>query len=210
MEAEDKTKEQIIKELRQRIAELEKSESLRKQAEKTLQEKTENLQELPTENVQSLIHELRTHQIELEMQNEDLRRAQNEIEESRKRYSDLYDFAPICYFTFDKKGLIKEVNLTGANKLGIERSFLIKVPFSVYVASSSKNVFYQHLRKVFSTNTKQTCEIKLVDIKKNEFDALLESQAVQDSEDNFSQCRTAIISTCKSSPLLNNKNCVYA
>ncbi len=193
MNEEDKTKEQLIKELRQRIAELEKSESLCKQAEKTLQEKTENLQELSTENVKSIIHELQTHQIELEMHNEELRRTQSELEESRNRYSNLYDFAPIGYFTFDKNGLIIEVNLTGANKLGIERSFLIKKPFSFYVTPASRYMFYLHLREVFRTNTKQTCEIKLVNKNKNQFDVQLESLAVQDSGGNFSQCRTAIV-----------------
>jgi PAS domain S-box-containing protein len=154
---------------------------------------TIDLQKLSTEDVKRIIHELQVHQIELEMQNEELRRTQSELEESRNKYSNLYDFAPIGYFTFDKKGLIIEVNLTGANKLGIERSFLIKKPFSLYIAFSSRDVFYQHLRKVFRTNTKQTCEIKLVDKNKNQFNVQLESLAVQDSGGNFSQCRTAII-----------------
>ncbi len=108
MKDKAKVNEQLIKELRQRIAELEKSEIQCKEAEKMLQEKTKSLQGLSTENVQRLVHELQTHQIELEMQNEELRKAQIELEESRNRYSDLYDFAPISYFTFDKNGLILE------------------------------------------------------------------------------------------------------
>ncbi|NJD52506.1 MAG: response regulator [Candidatus Methanoperedens sp.] len=131
--------------------------------------------------------------MELEMQNEELRRTQSELEDSRNRYSNLYDFAPIGYFTFDKNGLIIEVNLTGANKLRIERSFLIKTPFSLYVDFNSKDVFYRHLRNVFRTKTRQSCEIRLVDKNKNQFDVQLESLAVQDREGNFSQCRTAII-----------------
>jgi PAS domain S-box-containing protein len=131
--------------------------------------------------------------MELEIQNEELRRTQIELEESRNRYSNLYDFAPIGYFTFDKKGLIIEVNLTGASKLGIERSFLIKKPFSGYIAFGSSDVFYLHLREVFRTNTRQTCEIKLVDKNKNQFNVWLESLAVKDSGGNFSQCRTVII-----------------
>ncbi len=178
---------------RARTVELEKSETLRKQAERALKSQTVDLQELSTEDIKSIIHELQVHQIELEMQNEELRRTQSELEESRNRYSNLYDFAPADYFTFDKKGLIIEVNLTGANKLGVERSFLIKKPFSLYIAFSSRDVFYQHLRKVFRTNTRQTCEIKLLDKNKNQFDVQLESLAVQDSGGNFSQCRTAIV-----------------
>ncbi len=190
------SKEQHLNELvksRQRTVEQEKSETLRKQAERALKGQIVDLQKLSTEDVQSLVHELQVHQMELEMQNEELRRTQNELEESRNRYSNLYDFAPIGYFTFDKNGHIIEVNLTGANILGIERSFLIKKPFSLYIAFSSRDVFYLHLRKVFRTNTRQTCEIKLVDKNKNQFDARLESLAVKDNGGNFSQCRTAII-----------------
>ncbi len=189
---EDKAKEQLIKELRQRNAELKKSEIQRKEAEKMLQEKTESLQELSDKDVQHQVHELRTHQIELEMQNEELRKAQIELEEARNKYADLYDFAPIGYFTFDKNGLIMDVNLTGANKLGIERSFLIKTPFSLYIVEDSKDTFYLHLRKVFSSKIRQTCEIKLVGKDGIQFDAQLESLLVQSSEGKSNQCRTAI------------------
>ncbi len=165
---------------------------LRERAEEILRRETEGLQKISDKDVQSMVHELQVHQIELEMQNEELRRAQIELEESRNRYSDLYDFAPIGYFTFDKNGLILEVNLTGANKLGVERSFLIKKPFSLYIVPEGKDVFYLHLRQVFKTKTQQTCEIKLRSKYGIQFDAQLESQLVQDSEGRSSQCRTAI------------------
>ncbi len=192
---DDTTKEQLLNELvklHQNTVELEKSKTLRKQAERALKGQSVDLQKLSTKDVQSLVHELRTHQIELEMQNEELRRAQIELEESRNRYSDLYDFAPIGYFTFDKSGLIIDVNLTGAHKLDVERSFLIKKPFSLYIAPDSKDVFYSHLRQVFKTESRQTCELKLVDKNRTQFDAQLESLLVQDSQGNFSRCRTAI------------------
>ena len=195
MKNEDKTKRQLVNELvelRRKIAELEESETLRKRVEKTLQRNIEDLQEMSIEDVQCLVHELKTHQIELEMQNGELRRAQNELEESRNEYADLYDFAPIGYFTFDKNGLILDVNLTGANKLGVERQFLIKKPFSLYVAPDSKDMFYLHLRQVFMTNIRRTCEIKLAGKDGIQFDAQLESLLVQDSEGKSGQCRTAI------------------
>ncbi len=165
-----------------------KVSQLRKRAEDALQGKTEELQELSINDARSLIHELQVHQIELEMQNEELRRAQKELEESRDRYSDLYDFAPVGYFSFDKNGLIMEVNLTGAKKLGVERNFLIKKPFSLFITIISKDVFYLHLRQVFSTGVRQTCELKLVDKKGVKFDVLLESLAVQEGN----HCRTAM------------------
>ncbi|NJD53663.1 MAG: PAS domain S-box protein [Candidatus Methanoperedens sp.] len=152
-----------------------------------------DLQEMSVEEVQSLVHELKTHQIELEMQNEELCKAQNELERSRNEYADLYDFAPIGYFIFDKSGQILDVNLVGADKLGVERRLLIKKPFSLYVTPDSKDTFYLHLRQVFRTNIKRTCEIKLADKDGVQFDARLESLLVQGSEGKFGQCRTAII-----------------
>jgi two-component system cell cycle sensor histidine kinase PleC len=133
---------------------------------------------------------LQVHQIELEMQNEELRGAQKELEESRDRYSDLYDFSPVGYFSFDKNGIIIEVNLTGAKKLGVERNFLIKKPFSLFISRNSKDVFYLHLRKVFGTGDRQTCELKIVDKKGVQFDVQLES--LSEKEGNSGHCRTAI------------------
>lgn len=167
-----------------------KISQLRKRAEDALQEATEELQEHSISDAQRLIHELQVHQIELEMQNEELRDAQKELEESRDRYSDLYDFAPVGYFSFDKNGLILEVNLTGAKKLGVERNFLIKKPFSLFISPGSKDVFYVHLRQVFKTGVRQSCELKLVDKKGVQFDAQLESLSVQFG--NSGHCRTAI------------------
>ncbi len=169
-----------------------KVSDLRKRAEDVLQGKPEDLHGLSITDARSLIHELQVHQIELEMQNEELRRAQRELEESRNRFSDLYDFAPVGYFTFDKNGFIIEVNLTAANKLGVERSFLIKKPFSLFISPGSKDVFYLHLRHVFRTGVRQTCELKLVDKKGVQFDIQLESLSVQDGEGNSSHCRAAI------------------
>ncbi len=175
----------------------ERSTDLRRRAEEILQGKNEYLKELSAQDIQGIIHELRVHQIELEMQNEELRRAQKELEESRNRYSDLYDFAPAGYFIFDKNGLILEVNLTGARMLYVERSLLIKQPFYLYVTTGSRDIFYSHLRKVFRAGTRHTCEIELIDKIGNQFDARLESIAMQDSEGKINQCRTAVIDITK-------------
>lgn len=167
-----------------------KISELRNRAEDALQGKADELQDISTRDARSLIHELQVHQIELEMQNEELCRAQKELEESRDRYSDLYDFAPVSYFSFDKNGLIIEVNLTGAKKLGVERNFLIKKPISLFISSGSKDDFYLHLRQVFSTGVRQICELKLVDKKGAEFEAQLESLTVQEGDPRH--CRTVM------------------
>ncbi len=84
-------------------------------------------EDVASDFAKDLVHELRVHQVELEMQNEELRRAQAEIEESRARYADLYDFAPVGYLTLDERGLVMEANLTLAKQLGIERTHLITI-----------------------------------------------------------------------------------
>src|SRR5659263_649497 len=141
-------------------------------------------------DTRNLVHELEVHQVELEIQNEELQKVQNELEDARNRYSDLYDFAPLGYFTFDKNGLILEVNLTGAKKLGRERVNLINKPFSFYI-QGNKDAFFSHLRQVFDTETHTNCELRLVDKKENIFDAKLESIPVHDSDGNL-LARTAM------------------
>ncbi len=104
---------------------------LRQQAERQLGLKAnaEALLEMSPEKMAGLIHELQVHQIELKMQNQELRRLQDELEKSRDTYSHLYDFAPVGYFTVSEKGLIVAANLTFATMLGIDRGALIGKPF---------------------------------------------------------------------------------
>ena len=101
-----------------------KIKPLRKRAEKLLSKNLKILPKIEDKHIKALVHELQVHQIELEMQNEELRRGQEEIEESRLKYSDLYDFSPVGYFTFSPAGEIVEVNLTGASLLGGRRGTL--------------------------------------------------------------------------------------
>ena len=100
-----------------------------------------------TDGLQHLLHELQVHQIELEMQNHELRETQQSLEESRNRYVDLYDFAPDGYLTVDNKGCIREINLTGARMLGKERAYLIGKPFVGYVAKGEVPQFLDHIRR---------------------------------------------------------------
>ncbi len=165
---------------------------LREKAQGIIAEDPGSLDIVASKGIENLIEELHIHQVELEMQNEELRKSQVELEESRSNYADLYDFAPVGYFTFDKNGLILEVNLTGADMLSIERGQLIKMPFSRFIDKDSQDEFYKHRRKVLKTGEKQVCEIK---IKKNDIDHFwvsLESNIlVNNSEDT--NCIASII-----------------
>ncbi len=106
--------------------------------------------------------ELETQQIELELQNEELRLVQEELELSRNKYSELYDFAPVGYFTFDPAGQILEVNLAGASMLGVERSLLVNRPFSGFIVDAvGREAFFQHLETARLNQEIQHCGIRL-------------------------------------------------
>ena len=134
---------------------------LRNRAVETLKSKSSSIENMPVEDVRKLVEELQIHQIELEMQNEELRSIQNELEQSRKKYSDLYDFAPVGYLTISEEGRIVEANLTAARQLGVERSILIGKPFNLYAAEDYQEELHLHIRQVFKTKLPHTCEIKL-------------------------------------------------
>lgn len=91
------------------------------------------------QQVQTLIHELQVHAEEITVQNEQLLKAQGEIEEARDRFADLYDFAPIGYLTLDHHGIITEINLAGATLLGRARSFLVQMPLASLIARDQRD-----------------------------------------------------------------------
>jgi len=138
------------------------------------------------------VHELQVHQIELEMQNDELRQAQRALEESRDRYVDLYDYAPIGYVTLDRHALVLEANLSCAGLLETERRSLIHKPFSRFVHKDSQDTFYFHRNQVLQTGTRHKCEIKLVKPDGSWFYAQLESVGMADSDGKLSRLRTAI------------------
>lgn len=118
-----------------------------------------NLSEVET---LKLIHELEVHQIELEMQKEELILAKDEVESALQKYSDLYDFAPTGYFTLTNSGKVLDLNLAGSQLLRKERSKLKNSQFGFFVSDVSKPVFNQFLESVFRLDTKECCEVKLV------------------------------------------------
>ena len=156
---------------------------LRKEPEKLIADKGKEASlASPGEDAQNLSHELSVSHVELEMQNDELRRAHEELEQSRLRYLDLYENAPVGYLTFDEKGVVSDLNLTAARLLGAGRASLLKKPFSSLIAPESRDVFHLHRREVLHAAGARTCELML---KRNEggeekfFPAELESIAVR-------------------------------
>jgi PAS domain S-box-containing protein len=134
---------------------------LRRQAEERLQAKKTELTPGTDETASRLVHELEVHQIELEMQNAELRQARDEVEAVLNRYTDLYDFAPIGYFTLDREGIISAVNLSGAGLFGIERARLIGRRFGLLVAEETRDLFAAYMSKVFAGQGKVSGEVTL-------------------------------------------------
>jgi PAS domain S-box-containing protein len=171
-----------------------KASEIRRRAEKQLAEKqTVSSPQRNDKDTLKLIHELQVQQIQLEMQNEELIQARAEIEASLEKYSDLYDFAPVGYFTLSDDGIIREVNLTGASLLGEERSTLINQHFSMFLSREAHTTFVEFLRKVFEDTTKKTCEVMLAGNKDTPRYMHIEGTAVNAGKGQGWQCRVAVV-----------------
>ena len=167
-----------------------KNDTLRKKAEEILKNQLNHIK-IHSED-DEYIHELRVHQIELELQNEELRDAQIKLEDSRLKYFDLYNFAPVGYFTLDKDGIILDVNLAGAALLGIERFNLNKRTFIQYIVPDHRNLFHHHIINVLKTGQELTVNIKLLKMDNGSFYAHLETIKVLDENGNFKEFRIAV------------------
>ncbi len=151
----------------------------------------EDIAALSPEEIQRTLHELRVHQIELEMQNEELRAAQAALEASRARYFDLYDLAPVGYFTLSEKGLILEANLTAATLLNVARGALVKQPLTRFILPDDQDIYYRHSKQLFETGQPQVCEMRMQRTDSPPFWARIEATAAQDP-DGVPICRSAI------------------
>lgn len=134
---------------------------LRAKAEARLAPDAHEISSLSPDEASTLIHELNTHQIELQMQNEELRRAQAELTESRDRFVDLYDLAPVGYATVNLQGMICELNLTLAEMLGAARSKLVGAPFSRIVLDEDQDALYFLRQKIIKTGKPGNVELRL-------------------------------------------------
>ncbi len=135
---------------------------LRQKAEEQYKKKAEKRSaKLSETEILKLVHELEVHQIELELQNEELQLAKSAQEDAFEKYIELYDFAPSGYVTISDSGLIEKINLTGSNMLGTDRSTLINKRFDLFISSETKQTFNFFFDKIFKSGLKKTCEVTL-------------------------------------------------
>ena len=163
----------------------------RRAEEKARADEAQTQETLSPEEAGRLLHELQVHQIELEMQNEELRRAQGELEASRARYFDLYDLAPVGYFTLSEQGLILEANLTGAGLLGVGRRDLVKQPLTRFILPEDQDIYYRHRKQLFETGAPQVYELRMLRADAAPFWARLEATEAQDA-DGAPVCRAVM------------------
>ena len=166
---------------------------LRRRAEERLKGDAARKAQPPTEaGTKRLLHELQVHQLELEMQNAELREARDEVETQLGRYTDLYDFAPVGYYSVDEQGLILEVNLTGAALLGVERSRLIKRRLLSFVTPKSLKILDIFLKEVFAGPEKRVCVVSLMNEQGATFWADLQATPVSFSKGTKKWCRLIV------------------
>lgn len=174
----------------------EKNAGLRRRAEERLRgKKKENGPSPGEQDARRMVHELQVHQIELELQNEELERAREELERQLEKYSDLYNFAPVGYFTLDSDGTIREANLTGARLLGIERSRLVGSRLMSFIADESLRIFDGWLREIFRGTSRENCEVTLLQAGDHFRYVQIEGTPVESDRDALPYCRVAMIDT---------------
>jgi PAS domain S-box-containing protein len=153
----------------------------------------ERLKELSTADLKKLIYELDSRQIELELQNEELRKARTELESSRARYADLFDFSPVGYFLVDVRGRIREANLTGADMMGVSRRQLTGELFAFFIEQGDLAAYERHRKETFRSQTPQTCELKIQPRNAPAFYGRLQSTIADNVDDKAGLIRNALI-----------------
>ncbi len=164
---------------------------LRRQAEEKLKRLPPFPEALSPEETRQALHELRVYQIELEMQNEELRKAQLQLEALRARYFDLYNLAPVGYCTIDAKGLIREVNLAAENLMGVAGGGLIAQPFTRFILKEDQDIYYLYQKQLKSKGEPLPCELRLTRLNGAVFWGHLVGGLAQDS-DGAPVCRVVL------------------
>ena len=165
---------------------IDENAELRRKAEILLessQEGDEGLEAMSTQGMAGVILDLRVHQIELTMQNEELRRTQLELEKARNRYMHLYDFAPSAYFTVDTNGMVIEANLKAADLLGTQRAALVGQMFSRFIWREDQDIWYLHRRSLLETGDFQSFQMRMANSDGHAFYVDLQCILVKDNEE---------------------------
>ncbi|MDD2552803.1 MAG: PAS domain S-box protein [Dysgonamonadaceae bacterium] len=167
---------------------------LRKKAEEQLKSKQQqdSISEEVTD-LKKILHELQVHQIELEMQNEELRHTYETTESALKKYTMLFDLSPVGYFTLDSEGSICELNFKGAEILGERRFSLIDSNFKLFVSEDSKPVFNNFFRKIYTSYAKESCEVLLGSDKKSFRSVYIEGVVTEDDQ----KCLLSVVDISK-------------
>lgn len=159
--------------------------------------------EKPPEAPERTLHELRVHQIELEMQNDELRRIQEDLEISRDNYSHLFDFAPVGYITASEKGIIQTANLTLATMVSVQRKTLIGMPVSRLVFNDDRDLFHRHWQTLTKSTAIRSWSLRLAQKEGGNFFANLECLLVQDPRTGTTQIRMTVSDITKQKELEN-------
>lgn len=170
-----------------------KAPALRRQAEERLRTTKRDVAAMPAKDVQQLVHELQIHQIELEMQNDELRRTQAELEAARDRYAKLYDFSPAGHLTLDVQGNILGANIMAGTLLGLSRNKLSGQPLARFIAGEDQDAFRHHVREVMGGGAQRLCEVRLRRESGVSRCLLLKSLAVPDASGLITSWRTALL-----------------
>ncbi len=170
-------------------------QDLRRRAEKIAKKKGAiplcDCEGLNLEQSQKLLQELQVHQIELTMQNEELRIIQAELEKKRAQYFDLYDLAPVGYLTISEQGIIKIANLTATTLLGVNRSAVLKTPFTSYIKKGDRDIYFRFHKALFENTIPQECELRMINNNGQVFWAHLKA-AIATDEEKMVTCRMVI------------------
>ena len=161
-------------------------DALRQRAEAYLRKTRQEIAHMPMEDVQQLVHELQVCQVELELQNEELRVA-------TERYSALYEEAPVGYLTLDDTGVVLEANPTAARLLGVARLHLVGTRLSRFLLAADADTYYLHCQRVRTSNTTDICEVRFQCPDGRTLDVRLESRLAREVQEDSTQYRTVLI-----------------
>ncbi|QOY53847.1 PAS domain-containing sensor histidine kinase [Candidatus Sulfurimonas marisnigri] len=173
--------------MRETIKQEESKESLRVKAVEISGNKMPKLHEqidfMSTQEIKHMFEELEIHKVELEMQNEALKETQDKLNNSKQKYFDLYNLAPVGYFTLNHKGVVLKSNLTAANMLGVTRGIIIDKNLTNFIAKESQDIYYLYRKKILESAKTESCDVQILKNNSASFWAHM-SGSLSEGEDN--------------------------